>query len=216
MTITFALLSVIIAYLLGSVNSAIIISRLVSGKDIRNSGSGNAGATNVLRSVGKGAAIATMLFDVLKGVFAVLIGGALANAVSVPPQYFAMVSGIAVILGHNYPVYFGFKGGKGIATSAAVIMTMDWKIGVALLIIALTIMAISKYVSLGSIVASALFPIAALIVHSGDWTFFMFALAVGVLAIYKHKENIKRLINGTESKLGSKKKTADAEKGIEQ
>ena len=192
----------IIAYILGSVNTSIIVGK-IKGIDIRQHGSGNAGATNTLRTLGKSSAVMVLVGDILKGVLGVLIG------MYLDPEFGKYVAGVAAVLGHNYPVFFGFKGGKGILTSAAVIFMIDWKMGLTLLAIALAIMAVTRYVSLGSVVGSLLFPIIVVVFYKGQNTFYQyltFATIIAVLAIYRHKANIQRLMNGTESKLGSKNK----------
>ncbi len=190
----------IIAYLLGSINSAILVGRLSRNIDIRKHGSGNAGATNVLRTIGKKAAILVLVVDVLKGIVGVLIGANIAGDNGM------LLAGAGAIIGHNYPLYFGFKGGKGILTSAAVIFMLNWKIGIVLLIIALIIMTITRYVSLGSIIASAIYPIAVILIDRKSTTYVIFSIFVAILAIYRHKSNIIKLLSGTESKLGSKSK----------
>ena len=130
------------AYLIGSINSSILISRIVSGKDIRESGSGNAGATNMLRTMGKKYAVITLVIDILKGVAAVLAARLTAGIGM--PEYAAYVAGVCVVLGHNFPVFFGFKGGKGVATSLGVVLVLDWQVGVIVLVTALLIMALSR------------------------------------------------------------------------
>lgn len=209
----------IAAYLVGSVNSSIIISKII-GTDIREHGSGNAGATNMLRTYGKKIGILTLVLDALKGVagvgIALIVNAVLAvylpeAVASDAAEYMRYMCGAAVVIGHNYPIFFQFKGGKGISTSAAVIFMLDWRIGFVVLIGALAVMAITRYVSLGSIVGALLFPIGSCV-----FTFFVdksynYALVVtsvfmGALAIYRHKANLVRLVNGTESKLGQKKK----------
>jgi len=187
----------IIGYLLGSANSSLIVGKFY-GIDVRKHGSGNAGATNTLRTLGKTAALLTTIGDMLKGVIACIIGRFLAGDVGV------MLGGVAAILGHNWPIYFNFRGGKGILTTLAVVLMMDWKIALILLGIFLVVVAITKYVSLGSIIGSALFPVFGIIFGRGT-VFILFALLVGVLAIYRHRSNIGRIINGTESKFGAKK-----------
>lgn len=188
------------AYLLGSINSSIIVGRLFGLEDIRKHGSGNAGATNTLRTLGKKAAALTVLGDALKGILAILLARIVGGA-----DVCMYAAGLCVVLGHNFPIYFGFKGGKGILTSAAVIFMLDWRIGLAVLVISLAVMAVSKYVSLGSITGAVLFPVAVFVLHRGDYIFFVFAVIMGLLAVIRHRQNIKRLISGTENKLGSKK-----------
>jgi glycerol-3-phosphate acyltransferase PlsY len=206
------ILVLVVGYLLGSINTSIIVGKCY-GIDIRKQGSGNAGMTNTLRTLGKSAAVFVILGDILKGVAAYLIGnvvvnpaeaGAALNAVTSVAGLGGMVGGIAAIIGHNWPIYFGFKGGKGILTSFSVVMMMDWKLGLMLLGLFIIIVAVTRYVSLGSIVACAAFPVAAFIKGNGP-IFTMFAAILGILAITRHNANIKRLLNGTESKIGKKK-----------
>ena len=199
----------LIGYLLGSLNTSIIVGKFY-GTDIRKHGSGNAGMTNTLRTLGKTAAVLVILGDILKGVISYLIGNLIVNTVptSVSLSFVGvggMVGGIAAIVGHNWPIYFGFKGGKGILTTFSVVMMMDWKLGLMLLGLFLVIVAITRYVSLGSIIACAAFPIAAYIKGNGI-VFTIFATLLAILAIARHNANIKRLISGTESKIGAKVK----------
>ncbi len=192
------------AYLIGSINFSILLSRIIGGKDIRKSGSGNAGATNMLRTYGKKMGVITLLLDVLKGIAAILI----CRLLNVGAQW-EYVCAVAVILGHNFPLYFGFKGGKGVATSLGTVIMLDWKIGIIVGIIAIAIMAITRYVSLGSIVGGIIFIIAQiismLIVGEFNLTIFICVLIMGGLLVARHHANIKRLLSGTESKLGTKK-----------
>lgn len=221
----------VLGYLIGSVNPSIIISKCM-GTDIREHGSGNAGTTNMLRTYGKRMAIVALLCDVLKGVIAVGLGmfaehlllakiGALhmaGESVSIGASgYFALaflkyLSGIAVVFGHNYPVFFSFRGGKGIATSAAVILMLDWRTGLVTVIIALLVMTVTRYVSLGSIIAGIVYPTTVTIFVFGidknnNLAAVVTSLILGIAAIYRHKANLKRLFSGTESKLGQKTKT---------
>lgn len=209
----------IVAYLAGSVNSSIIISKII-GTDIREHGSGNAGATNMLRTYGKKIGVITLVLDALKGVIGV--GIALLTLTFIAPlfpetandtswilmRYFC---GAAIVIGHNYPIFFQFKGGKGIATSAAVIFMLDWRVGFIVLIGALLVMALTRYVSLGSIIGALLFPTGVclytfFIDKDYNYALLITAIFMCALAVYRHKANIVRLANGTESKLGQKKK----------
>jgi len=199
MLVILVILSAIIGYLLGSINSSIIVGKAY-GIDIRQHGSGNAGTTNVLRTLGKKAALFVLIGDVLKGVIAYLAGHAIAGNVG------AMAGGTAAILGHNWPLYFRFRGGKGALTSITVVLMMDPLIGLIILGVFLLVVAFTRYVSLGSIIGAALFPILALIFRR-QLDFIIFALAIGLLVIFRHSSNIKRILNGTESKLGAKKTT---------
>lgn len=199
----------VVAYLIGSINSSILISKAVMGKDIRESGSGNAGATNMLRTMGKKYAIITLVIDILKGVVSLLLAKLAINFGAYEVSMY--VAGVAAVVGHNFPVFFGFKGGKGVATSLGVILLLDWKIGLITLVIALAIMAISKYVSLGSVMAALVFVIIQIVVmiatDSFDITRLVCVVILGGLLIIRHRANIVRLLNGTENKLGSKKKS---------
>jgi glycerol-3-phosphate acyltransferase PlsY len=187
----------IISYLLGSINTSIIVSKFSSKIDIRKYGSGNAGATNILRTLGKKAALIVVIGDLLKGVIAVIISQ------NIYPEFGSLIGGIGVILGHNFPLYYNFKGGKGIITSTAVIFMIDWKIGLTLVIISVIVIAITKYVSLGSIVGCILFPISVVMFNMGK-EYLIFSLVVTVLALIMHRGNIKRLLTRQESKLGAK------------
>lgn len=195
----------ILGYLIGSANTSIIVGK-VYGIDVRQHGSGNAGATNTLRTLGKKAAIIVSLGDVAKGVVACIIGAFIAGDAMGIAGLGLMVAGVSAIIGHNWPIYFGFKGGKGIFTSLAVVLMMDWKIGLLLLGVFILVLLISRYVSLGSILASALFPVVSLIpTFDKSIPFLIFATILAALAVYRHIPNIKRIAAGTESKMGSKK-----------
>lgn len=187
-------ISALLGYLMGSINTSIIYSRL-KGQDIRSFGSGNAGATNTLRTYGKGAAAIVLAGDLLKGVIAVLIAKAIGDDIAV------YIAGFAAVLGHNYPVYFGFKGGKGILTSLAVMTAVSPLTGAIALFVGILVIAVTRYVSLGSILGAITYGIAAYII-SADAGFHIFTAAVVILAVARHHENIGRLLNGTERKLG--------------
>ncbi len=201
MLFIYNLLILLIAYLLGSINTSIIAARVMIGDDIRNHGSGNAGATNALRTLGKKGALIVVVGDVLKTVIAILV----AKFISQDNQSAVYIAGIGAVLGHNFPLYFKFKGGKGIIVSATVMLFADPIIGVSVMIFALLIMAITRYVSLGSISGAALFAILSLVFKAENTDFVVFALMLALLAIYMHKGNIARLLSGTENKLSFKK-----------
>lgn len=187
----------VVGYLLGSANSALIVGKFY-GVDIRQHGSGNAGATNALRTLGKKAALFVLIGDLAKGIISYLIGYYLAGGLG------ALAGGTAAILGHNWPLYFKFKGGKGVLTSLAVVLMMDWRIALIILGIFIVIVALTRYVSLGSIIGAALFPIISLLL-SKETKFVVFALAIGLLVIFRHRANIERILKGNESRLGEKK-----------
>lgn len=201
----------VIAYLIGSINFSIILSKKMAGFDIREKGSGNAGTTNMLRSVGKKAAVITLICDILKGVvsilIAVLVGKIIKNLVLV------QLAGIFVIIGHTFPVFFKFKGGKGIATALGVLLMINWQIGLICLIFALVLMALTKMVSVGSIAAAILFPILVAFIDqnyivptsNSNRSYLVFSIIVSLLVIFNHRANVQRILNGTENRLSFKK-----------
>lgn len=201
----------VIAYLLGSISFSVIISKKMAGFDVREKGSGNAGTTNVLRSVGKKAAVITLIFDVLKGVLAVLVAYIVGNIVKegVDKALLIQIAGLLVIVGHTFPIFFGFKGGKGIATALGVLLITNWNIGLICLVFALVLMALTKMVSLGSISAAILFPVLILFMpHTAylvDGNYIIYSILIAVLVVFNHRANVKRLLNGTENKLDFKK-----------
>lgn len=200
----------LIAYLLGSISFSVIISKKMAGFDVRKKGSGNAGTTNVLRSVGKKAAIFTLILDVLKGVVAILVAYIVGKIVKdIDKSLLVQIAGIAVIIGHTFPVFFGFKGGKGIATSLGVLLMTNWNIGLICLVFALVLMALTRIVSLGSIAAAILFPVLIMFMPSNAYlvegNYIIYSIILAVLVIYNHRANVKRLLNGTENKLDLKK-----------
>ena len=201
----------IIAYLIGSINFSVIISKKVAGFDVREKGSGNAGSTNMLRSVGKGAAALTLLCDILKGVVAILIAIGIGNIVKDADKgLLVQIAGVAVVLGHTFPIFFGFKGGKGVATSLGILLMTNWQIGLICLVFALVLMVLTQMVSLGSCAAAVLFPVLTLfikehyIVAEGG-NYFIYSVILAGIVLYNHRSNIKRMLNGTENKLSLKK-----------
>jgi len=196
------LISVICAYLLGSLNFAIMISRREYHQDIRAHGSGNAGMTNMMRTYGKRAAILTFAGDALKAIIAGLIGYAALGHLG------AHIAGVFCVIGHMYPVFFKFKGGKGVVTTAASMLVCNPYVFLIDLVIYVTIVAIWKYISLASIMCAMLYPV---ILHgvetviSGSSPHGIFTVAIALLVVFKHRENIKRLLNKTESKFSFKK-----------
>lgn len=213
------IISAIIAYLLGSISFAIPVTRLFIGKDIRKLGSGNAGFTNVLRCVGKPAAIITFIGDFSKGICSMFIGKWIffmmvsnVSNIDETARVGAAVAGLFALLGHLYPVYFGFKGGKGVLISAGIICALDFNCFLVVLVIFLIVFAVTKTVSKGSLTVAVCYPIATLLlnllVYKNDtWlAMTLIALAFGVVVIYMHRENIKRILNGTEPKTTAKNK----------
>lgn len=217
------IISVVVAYLLGSINTAVMVTKIVTkGKqDIREMGSGNAGFTNVLRSVGKVPAIVTIVCDLLKAVIAVFLGGLLFSFMTMgeaSPESVIRVgkylSGFACILGHSYPIYFNFKGGKGIVTAAGMILVLDWRLFLLILGTFLIVFICSKIISLSSLVSAAMFGVYTFIfacfVDKGSALYTavctVAAFGIGIFIIIKHKDNIKRLMKGEEKKITAKKK----------
>ena len=206
----------IMAYLIGSINFSIILSKKMAGFDVREKGSGNAGTTNMLRTVGKKAALITLLCDILKGVvpvlLAVLIGNIANNfGAEIRVDYLAQIAGNSTVIGHTFPIYFGFKGGKGVASSLGLILIINWQIGLICLVFALLVMAITRMVSLGSITAAILFAVLVIfnigseyyIVQNGNYR--IFGIVLAAIVIFNHRSNIKRILSGTENKLSFKK-----------
>ena len=200
----------IIAYLLGSISFSVIFSEKLAGFDVREKGSGNAGTTNVLRTVGKKAAILTLVCDCLKGVIAVLIAyvaGAIIKGLD--RSLLLQLAGIFVVLGHTFPVFFKFKGGKGVATSLGVLLIINWQIGLICLVFALLLMALTRMVSLGSISAAILYPVLTLFIKvhylpGAEGSYFVFAVILAVMVVFNHRDNVKRLLEGKENKLSFK------------
>lgn len=189
------ILSAIIAYLLGSINTSILISKSLGGSDIRQHGSGNAGATNTLRVLGKKAAAFVVIGDGLKGVLAVLFARIISDGNAA--EY---VAAVFVVLGHVFPLYFGFKGGKGIMTSIAVVFTLSPAIGGILTLVFAVMVLCFNYISLASVVGAICFPVLVLFFERGDLLYFVCALIIAIIAVAKHRTNISRLIKGTENK----------------
>ena len=202
----------IIAYLVGSINFSVIISKRMAGFDVREKGSGNAGTTNMLRSIGVKAAVITLLCDILKGVVVILIAILIGNIVDgLDDALLVQLAGIVVIIGHTFPIFFGFKGGKGIATSLGVLLMINWQIGLICLVFALILMAITRMVSVGSIAAAILFPVLVVfigqnyIVPVNNWSYLIFSIIIAILVLFNHRENLKRIFTGKENKISFKK-----------
>ena len=214
------LIMLVVPYLLGGINTSIIVTKLKTGKDIRTMGSGNAGLTNTLRTQGKAAAAAVLLGDVAKSVIAVLIvrfafeliAGVQTYDVESGMKWVEYMAGFMAMAGHIFPVYYGFKGGKGVLSAISGIFIIDWRSACILLSVFIVIVAITRYVSLGSCISSALFCVTATLFGyfaDSDPSFLVngfIALFMGGLIIVMHHANIKRLLNHTEKKLGEKSK----------
>lgn len=230
------LLTALAAYLLGSINSAIIVTRITAREDIRKYGSGNAGATNVLRSQGKLPAVITTAGDLLKSFAAVLIGGWLlthvwllpieevalfdaAGRLIQPLEKYRLIgeylAGFFCVIGHLFPLYFGFRGGKGVLTTFGMMLILDWRVALLSLLMFILVVAVSRMVSLGSVLAALTMAVLTfvfrLFVYKQEMGTVLFctcmAVLIAAILIIKHIPNLKRIANGTESKLsfGSKK-----------
>lgn len=224
MLILALVITAVLSYLLGSCNSAIIVVRLLKHEDIREHGSKNAGLTNTLRCYGKIPALLTLIGDLAKGIIAafvsiklcgLMLGADFGSAYIIDERTVGYVSGLFSILGHIFPLYYGFKGGKGVLVSCSILLVIDPVTFCIVIPFFALVVAISKYVSLGSILAAAVYPVITFCVH-------MFIYDIGIeralihtglvictsaLLIYMHRSNIQRLRNGTENKFGSKKRS---------
>lgn len=213
------IISAVVSYLLGSLNFGIIISKSLNKDDVRSHGSGNAGSTNMLRNYGKKYAVMTIIGDMLKVAVAIIIsfiivrkmgnislaenGGAYILGIDAR-MFTKSFSGLFCVLGHIFPCFFGFKGGKGVATAGGMVFMIDWRIALILLAIFAIIVLITKYVSLGSIAMAVFYPVFIFISYK-SLPLALLSLIFTLIVLLAHRENIKKLINHTESKIGSKK-----------
>ena len=220
----------IISYLLGSISFAVIFTNHYAHTDVRQHGSGNAGMTNVLRTAGKKPAILTFICDFLKGAVAAGLGKyaivpVLSNVFGVDisgvvdPLYFAYLAGLFSIIGHIFPIFFGFKGGKGVATTAGIFVTLDWRVGLIAMGLFVVIVLISGIVSIGSVISAATLPFTTYFFYDTTQTFSfelfglpqhivitIFSAIFAIIVFVKHIDNMKRLVKGEEKKIFHKKK----------
>lgn len=194
-----ALLAVIVAYLLGNLNGAVIISRLIGKKDVREQGSGNAGLTNFLRMYGPSTAILVVVIDVLKAVAACVLGKFL-----LAPYGYAqeglLLGGLAVNLGHDFPALLGFRGGKGVLSGVTVALMADWRLGLLALLVFAVCLWLTRYVSLSSILGTMSFVVLFPILHWQKPFASVVGMLIGLLIVFMHRSNISRLLKGTEKK----------------
>lgn len=204
----------LMGYVFGLFQTGYIYSRAHS-IDIRNYGSGNSGSTNILRVMGVKAGLVVFLGDAFKMIFACLLTRYLFREQPDMMYVYLLYTGFGVVMGHNYPFYMGFKGGKGIAASAGLLASTDWRVMLVCLVVFVTIVAVTRYVSLGSILVMILFFIGMVFFgYRGDYgiatahlmEFYGMAGVIAGMGIWRHHSNIKRLLSGTENKLGAKKK----------
>lgn len=223
MLILAILISAVLSYLLGSFNSSILVVRLLKHQDIREFGSHNAGLTNTLRCFGKGCAALTLVGDLAKGIVAVLLSKGICELLGTgltaqnDVHFIGYIAGIFAILGHVFPIYYHFKGGKGVLVGVSVFLGIDWKVFLCLIVIFAVVLAISKYVSLGSIIAAASCPVVTFLFQfwqRGDlpmwylWLNTGLAALMGAWVIYMHRTNIQRLKAGNENKFSFHSKKA--------
>ncbi len=223
MLILAILISAVLSYLLGSFNSSILVVRLLEHQDIREFGSHNAGLTNTLRCFGKGCAALTLVGDLAKGIVAVLLSKGICELLGTgltaqnDVHFIGYIAGIFAILGHVFPIYYHFKGGKGVLVGVSVFLGIDWKVFLCLIVIFAVVLAISKYVSLGSIIAAACCPVVTFLFQfwqRGDlpmwylWLNTGLAALMGAWVIYMHRTNIQRLKAGNENKFSFHSKKA--------
>ena len=205
----YSIAAVVLAYLIGSLSFAIIVSRLMGLKDPRSYGSNNPGATNVLRSGNKMAAVATLLLDGLKGWLPVVLVKWFGKDYGLEDGTMAAVA-FAAFLGHLYPVFFKFQGGKGVATAAGALLGIEWLLGLATLATWLIIAYFTRYSSLASMASAAFAPLFYLLGNRGPWymerSVLIAIFMIGLLLVIRHRENINKLVSGKESKLGFGKK----------
>ena len=235
-TVILLLICAVISYIIGSLNSSIIMSRVLKKGDIRESGSGNAGATNMVRTYGRAYGVLSFFLDFAKVIVAYLIVWLIFSNVDAAifakyEYFFKVISGFFCFIGHIYPCFFGFRGGKGITVCAAMICTLDWRLFVIGTVLFFALVFITKYISLSSIAFAVVYPICTFflfdkefsIIHhyirakntfgGSEMTYRLLALAIALvfsaIVLLKHKDNIKRLIKGEENKIGSHKKEAE-------
>jgi glycerol-3-phosphate acyltransferase PlsY len=194
-----ALVIIALAYLVGSIPFGLILSKLFAKRDIRSAGSGNIGATNVMRVLGKKLGVLTLMFDILKGAIFVILAEVVTHS-----EIWASLAGLAAFLGHLYPIYLNFRGGKGVATSVGIFLFLAPYALLVDIVIFLLVVYQTRYVSLGSIIAAALLPVI-LLVFSYSYVYVILAVIMGGFIILRHRDNIQRLKQGRETKFGEKK-----------
>ena len=235
-TLLLLLAGAVISYLIGSLNSSIIMSRILKKDDIRKSGSGNAGATNMVRTYGKAYGVLAFVLDFVKVVLAYLIISLIFSRVDgaefeTYKYFFKVITGFFCFIGHIYPCFFGFKGGKGITVCAAVVCILDWRLFIIGALLFFAVVGITKYISVSSILFAFVYPVCTFFLFDKTLTFIplsltaknsfgadepkfrlialIIAIVFSVIILIKHRENIKRLLKGEENKIGSHKKTAE-------
>jgi glycerol-3-phosphate acyltransferase PlsY len=196
-----------IAYLIGSINFSVIFSRKLAGFDLREKGSKNAGTTNMLRTVGKKGAALVLICDILKGVIAVFIAKLISGDVN--QAIACQIAGFCAVLGHTFPLFFEFRGGKGVATSIGILLVLNWQIGLICLLYGIVMIILTRMVSLGSITAAILFPVLTIFIRAHyiatGFNYTIFGIIMAAFILFNHRTNIKRLSEGTENRISFKK-----------
>lgn len=200
------ILLLLVAYLLGSFPTGFLAARILKGIDIREEGSGSMGATNVLRTLGKGPAIVVLLVDAAKGAGAIALAHlaytfATSGQLSLP--WLVALAGLAAVFGHSWPIWLNFKGGKSVATSLGILLAMNWQVGLGTFGAFAVVVAISRIVSLSSIAAAIAVSLLMILLHQ-PLPYQLFGIAAGIYVIWRHRSNISRLLAGTEPQIGQK------------
>jgi len=194
------ILVAVAAYLLGSISTGLLVAKIMNGPNLREVGSKNTGASNALRTMGvKGGAL-TFTGDVLKALVATLLGQLLLG------HQGAMWAGLFAVLGHNWPIFFQFKGGKGVASTCAVMLVCFWWQAIICYVVTIALIAVTKFISLGSITLVSLYFLLVAFTCGGDWMSILWAAVMAGICIWRHRANIKRLLSGSEAKIGQKVK----------
>lgn len=190
-------LLILLCYLIGSIPFSYIAARVLAHTDVRTRGSGNVGATNVFRTSGTGAALLALAGDLIKGVLAAWLGLTLGGLL------LAALCSLAAVIGHCYPLFLRFRGGKAVATAGGVVLWLMPKVVIILLLIFIAVVYVSRYVSLASIAVAVLLPVIALMLHN-PWEYILLSVLMAALVVYRHRENIRKLRQGTEARIGDR------------
>lgn len=207
MLMTYLIIGCIVAYLMGSIPFSVWIGKTIYGIDVREHGSGNAGATNTLRVLGKKTGFAVLFLDSLKGYLAANVAMVLPLGNNTPLLNFQMLFGMMAVVGHIYPVFANFKGGKGIATLLGLVIALSWKVSLVCMLTFVLIVWLTKYISVGSMLTCILSPLYVFVIHGNEMLFIYFCVGIAIMVIYTHRSNLKRLSSGTENKFTFKPKT---------
>lgn len=194
------IVTILTGYFLGNLNGAVLISNLIANEDVRTHGSGNAGLTNFIRNYGASRSLLVFLVDGGKAVLGCLAGGFMLQQYGMTFQEGMMLGGVGVMLGHDFPCFLGFKGGKGILSGWFIALTIDWRVGIIIFLVFALAYGLTKFVSLGSVLASATFAIAFPLLHMDSIIMIVGGITMGLLAIWMHRANIVRLVKGQERK----------------